>query len=65
VTLDESGSVRDVRVLRDIPSLTEPAKEAVRKWRFEPARLNGKPVESRLPVAFSFSVPAWCGFTSP
>jgi protein TonB len=59
--LDETGALREMRVLRDVPSLTQPAKAALRQWKFEPARLDGKPVASRLPVVFSFNIPYWCG----
>ncbi|HWQ02956.1 MAG TPA: energy transducer TonB [Candidatus Nitrosotenuis sp.] len=59
--LDETGALKDIRVLQDVPSLTEPAKAALKKWKFEPARWNGKAVESKLPVVFSFNIPYWCG----
>ena len=54
VTVDHWGEIEDVRVLRDVPSLTEPARKAVKKWKFKPATLNGKPVTATIPVAFAF-----------
>lgn len=37
--IDESGRVADVEVLKGLPAgLTEAALEAIRQWRFEPAR---------------------------
>ncbi len=43
--IDRDGSVRDVKVLRDLGfGLTEAAVNAVRRWRFEPATLDGRPV---------------------
>lgn len=57
VSLDDTGAISDVRVVRAIPSLTEPAERSVRQWRFQPAKLDGKPVASKVPVAFSFVPP--------
>ncbi len=43
--IDRQGRVRDVRVLRGAPyGMTEEAVEAVRGWRFRPARRGGEPV---------------------
>ncbi len=47
----------DVKVLKGLPSgLTEAAVEAVPKWRFEPATLEGNPVAVYYLVTVSFSV---------
>ncbi len=44
--IGKDGVVKDSKVLRGLPlGLTEAAVDAVRKWRFEPSTLNGKPVE--------------------
>jgi TonB family protein len=59
--LDETGALKDIRVLQDVPSLTEPAKAALKKWKFAPARVDGKAAESKMPVVFSFNIPYWCG----
>ncbi|MDX1501156.1 MAG: TonB family protein [Thermoanaerobaculia bacterium] len=43
--IDKSGSVTNVKVLKGLPmGLDQAAVDAVSKWRFEPATLNGKPV---------------------
>lgn len=65
VQLDDLGQVRDVQVLRDIKSLTEPALRGVRQWKFEPARLDDRPVSSSLVVAVTFNIPPWCWPTNP
>jgi len=43
--ISESGDVRDVQVLRALPlGLDSAAADAIRKWKFKPAMLNGRPV---------------------
>ncbi len=55
VTVSKEGEVRNLRVRRDIPSETEEAIRAVRTWKFQPARFNGKAVASRVTVAVTFN----------
>jgi len=50
------GRVRDARVVRSNPLLDRAALDAVREWRYTPARLNGEPVDVFLTVAVSFSM---------
>ncbi|MGD8440188.1 MAG: TonB family protein [Holophagae bacterium] len=45
-TIGKTGDVQEVKVLRPLPlGLTEAAIDAVKKWKFKPSTLNGKPVE--------------------
>ncbi len=55
VTISKEGEVRDIQVRRDIPSETEEALHRVRKWKFEPATLNGRAVASRTTIAVTFN----------
>ncbi|MEM7480750.1 MAG: TonB family protein [Acidobacteriota bacterium] len=56
-TLDRTGRVRDVTVLKDLPfGLDAAAAEAVSRWRYEPATLRGKPVEVEMEVTVRFSL---------
>ena len=55
-TIDETGVVRDVTVLRSIPMLDQAAIEAVKKWRYTPTRLNGVAVPILLTVTVTFSL---------
>lgn len=58
VLLGKDGAVREVTVL--LPGsmgMTESAEEAVRQWRWEPALLNGRPVEALMTVTVSFTLP--------
>lgn len=57
VSLDAAGKIADIRVVRGVASLTEPAEHSVRQWTFQPASLDGKTVPSKLVVAFSFVPP--------
>ena len=57
VSLDTVGKITDIRVVRGISSLTEPAEHSVREWIFQPANLDGKSVSSKIVVAFSFVPP--------
>ncbi|HET8923569.1 MAG TPA: energy transducer TonB [Candidatus Acidoferrum sp.] len=57
VSLDDAAKITDIRVVRGIASLTEPAESSVRQWTFQAAKLDGKPVSSRIVVAFSFVPP--------
>jgi protein TonB len=43
--VDAEGSVRNVKILKGLPmGLEQAAVDAVKKWKFKPATLNGKPV---------------------
>jgi TonB family protein len=56
--IDEKGSVRSIRVVKsDHPGLSASAATAISKWKFEPAKVEGMPVMSRvrLPVPFKFN----------
>jgi TonB family protein len=51
------GSVGDVRVLRGLGAgLNEKAIEAVRQWRFSPARRHGAPVDVIVTVSVEFKL---------
>lgn len=53
-TISESGEVISARVLRSVPLLDQAALDAVRQWRFEPARLNGKAIPVVMTVTVNF-----------
>jgi len=55
VQLDAHGRIAGVNVLRDIPSLTGPAKAAVHSWTFAAAALNGQHVASTIHVHVIFN----------
>lgn len=55
-TIDETGAVRDVRVLRSIPLLDRAAIDAVSQWRYTPTKLNGVAVPVILTVTVVFQL---------
>ncbi len=55
IVIDEDGSVTSAELVRSIPALDSAALEAVRQWKFEPTRVDGKPVKVRHVVALTFS----------
>lgn len=57
VLLGKDGSIKEVTVLRPASTgMTEAAIEAVREWRYEPALLNGRPVEAWMSVTVNFTL---------
>jgi len=55
LVVGSDGNPRDIRVVRTLGlGLDEKAIEAVRKWRFEPARKDGKPVAALVSVEVDF-----------
>jgi periplasmic protein TonB len=55
-TIDPSGRVENVRVLRGIPLLNESALDAVRRWVYSPTLLNGVPVAVIMTVTVNFTL---------
>jgi periplasmic protein TonB len=55
-TIDTSGRVQNVRVLRGIPLLNEAAMDAVRRWVYSPTLLNGQPVPLIMTVTVNFTL---------
>jgi periplasmic protein TonB len=54
--IDERGVVKSVSLLRSIPLLDHAALDAVRQWRFTPARLNGAAVPVVMTVTVNFTL---------
>ena len=55
-TIDEKGSVREVKVLRSVPLLDDAAVQAVSQWTFTPTLLNGTPVPVVMTVTVGFTL---------
>jgi hypothetical protein len=52
------GKIEQVKAVRDFYPFTEFALSAARKWQFQAATLDGKPISSNVAIAFVFSTPA-------
>ena len=57
VTVDSAGDIKDVNLLHGVATFNSFAREALKKWRFRAATLRGKPVTSKIVVAFIFQSP--------
>jgi protein TonB len=55
-TIGVDGSVLNLRVLRSLPLLEQPAIDAVRQWQFTPTLLNGVPVPVIMTVTVRFTL---------
>ena len=52
--IDERGDVMNARVVRSIPTLDQAALDAVRKWRFAPAAIDGVPTCVTMTLTVEF-----------
>lgn len=55
-TIDEGGNVTEMKVLSGAMQLQSAAMDAVRKWKYQPAKLNGKPVATQTTVIVRFQL---------
>lgn len=53
-TIDKNGSVVGMKVLSGPPMLRQAALDALRRWHYEPSRLNGQPVAVEMQVTIKF-----------
>ena len=54
--IDETGNVREVKVLRSVPLLDDAAIQAVANWKFTPTLLNGTAVPVVMTVTVGFTL---------
>ena len=58
VVVKTDGTVGEAKLKSsDHEAFGEAALDAIKKWRFEPATLDGSPVEKRVTVPFKFAAP--------
>ena len=55
-TIDARGDVVAAKVLRSVPALDQAAVDAVRQWKYTPARLNGEPVAVLITATVNFTL---------
>ena len=56
VTINEEGSVADIRAVRGHSILANAATQAVSQWKYTPALLNGEPVQVLATVELNFDL---------
>lgn len=55
IVVDERGSVAEAAIQRSLaPEFDQSALEAVRRWRFDPARVAGRPVRKEMMITINF-----------
>jgi periplasmic protein TonB len=52
--IDSTGKVADMKPLSGPVALQQAAMDALRQWKYEPARLDGQPVSTHLSVTIKF-----------
>jgi TonB family protein len=56
-TIATDGSVPEVAIVSGPPVLAEAAKTAVKNWKFNPAKLNGTPIQIQKEIVVFFALP--------
>lgn len=56
ITVAKDGHVKNVRVVEGDPDLARAALDAVYRWRYEPYKIDGAPVDVDAEVRMSFSL---------
>jgi len=56
--VDRYGNVVNVKMVEGNRQLADASADAILRWRFEPARRNGTPVESAMRIRFEFRGPS-------
>jgi TonB family protein len=56
VTIGTDGTVKGLRLTKSVPLLDQAAMDAVNQWQFEPALLNGVPVEVEVTITINFTL---------
>ena len=54
-TIDQKGSVVDMHVVSGPLMLREAALEALKRWKYEPSKLDGQPIAVQMLVTIKFS----------
>ena len=56
-TISKEGKVTQIKVVRGDALLAQAAASAVKRWRYEPFRLNGVPIEIENTIVVNFKAP--------
>ena len=55
LTVGADGRVKQVKILQTAPRITARVVGAVQRWKFEPAKRGGEPVEGTFQVDLTFT----------
>jgi len=58
-TIGPQGQVEDVKRVSGSTSLLPDAKDAIRRWRYNPTLLNNRPVKAQLDITIEFRPPQY------
>lgn len=56
-TVNEDGSIHNIKVIGGPPLLASAATTAVKQWRYSPSTLDGKPIEVQKRITIIFKLP--------
>jgi protein TonB len=56
VLVDETGKVTEAKIVSGPVFLQQAAMDSVRKWKYQPARLDGQPIAIHINVGVNFSL---------
>ena len=56
LVIDTDGQVAEMHIIRSIPGLDEAALAAAGQWRYDPVKVDGRPVSVRLTVPITFAL---------
>jgi TonB family protein len=54
VTIGRGGQPKQIRIINDVPTLTQQAINAIKTWRFNAATIKGQPIPAQIIIAFVF-----------
>jgi len=56
IKVDECGRVIDAKTLSGHPDLTDASLKAARQWRFNPTKVEGRPIKVIGTLSFNFHI---------
>jgi protein TonB len=55
--IDENGSVQDMKIIKaSNDAFSQPAMDALKKWKFKPARRDGNAIAIRVTIPIKFTI---------
>jgi TonB family protein len=54
VTIGRGGQPKQIRIINEVPTLTQQAVNAIKTWRFNAATIKGQPIPAQIIIAFVF-----------